>query len=179
MGKFTWEKELGRKGHRVLFTGLPFAMHCHHYNINLQKTLEETLGDEGIQLLFKSAEESNLMNFNNIFDQYPMIKTRKSKIEMATTIFQNNGLGVLHFQEIGPNGGRVVSHSSHHVTGWLAKHGRRNTPGCHFSRGWIAGFLEAVYERPLGYYRVVEQRCKMMRDAQCEFIVDIATDADD
>ena len=30
-------------------------MHCHHYNINLQKTVEETLGDEGIALLFGEA----------------------------------------------------------------------------------------------------------------------------
>jgi hypothetical protein len=173
MNPFIWKQELGRKGHKVLFSGLPFAMHCHHYNINLQKTLEDTLGDEGVQLLYNSAEEANYENFINLFMQYPMIKTHKSKIEMATTMFQNYGLGVLHFQEITAESGRVLSQSSHHVTGWLAKHGRRDNPGCHFSRGWIAGFLEAVYDHPLGHYRVVERRCKLMRDTACEFIVDV------
>jgi predicted hydrocarbon binding protein len=68
-----------------------------------------------------------------------------------------------------PGGGNVVSPSSHHVTGWLAKHGKRDTPGCHFTRGWIAGALEAIYLRPLEFYTVEEKRCKMMRHEQCEF----------
>ena len=50
MTAFNWQSELARDGSRVFVAGLPVAMHCHHYNINLQKTLEDTLGDEGIQL---------------------------------------------------------------------------------------------------------------------------------
>ena len=61
--------------------------------------------------------------------------------------------------------------SSHHVIGWLAKHGRRTTPGCHFSRGWIAGVLEVIYNRPIGYYLVEEKTCKMMLDEKCLFMV--------
>lgn len=176
MNKSIWKDELGRKGHKVLFSGLPFSMHCHHYNINLHKTLEDTLGGRGIQLLYRSAEESNLVNFTNLFAQYPMIKTQKSKIEMAVTMFQNYGLGVLQFQSVSRVGAHITSPSSHHVTGWLAKLGRRDRGGCHFSRGWIAGFLEALYHQPLGYYRVVETKCKLKRDEACEFIVDVTPD---
>ncbi len=55
MAIFDWQKELTRKGHSVVLSGQPIAMHCHHYNINLQKTLEDTLGKEGIQLLYESV----------------------------------------------------------------------------------------------------------------------------
>ena len=172
MSPLNWQKELGRDGHRVNFSGQPVAMHCHHYNINLQKTLEDTLGEQGIRLLYRSAEEAIFENFKSLLTQYESIKTEKSKFEMAALMFQNSGMGIIRIQEVGPEGGVVVSPSNHHVTGWLAKHGRRHTPGCHFVRGWIAGILEAIYNRPLGYYRVEEHECKMMRQNECRFVVE-------
>lgn len=166
-----WRSELAREGHRVILSGLPIAMHCHHYNINLQKMLEDTLGEEGIRLLFLSAEEVSFYGFESLLSQYKRIKTIKSKLEFAATVYQDCGLGIMHFKKVGPRGGRIVSPSSHHVTGWLAKHGRRKTPGCHFSRGWIAGVMEVIYNRPLGCYTVEERDCKMMRKDECVFLV--------
>ena len=168
---FDWQSELNRKGHRVALSEQPIAMHCHHYNINLQKTLEDTLGEKGVHLLFKSARQTNYYGLQNLFKQYQKIKTLKSKLEMASMLYQNCGLGIIHFQKVRPTEARIVSTSSHHVTGWLAKHGRRDTPGCHFTRGWIAGALEAIYQRPLGFYMVEERRCKMKRDDECVFHV--------
>jgi predicted hydrocarbon binding protein len=168
---FDWQSELNRDGHRVVISGQPIAMHCHHYNINLQKTLEETLGEEGVQLLYRSVEETNYNGLQHLFNQYKKIRTLKSKLEMAALLYQNCGLGVIHFKKVRPNSAYIVSTSNHHVTGWLAKHGRRNTPGCHFTRGWIAGTLEVIYERPLGFYIVEERRCKMQGDDTCVFHV--------
>ncbi len=171
MALFDWKSELAREGHKVILSGQPAAMHCHHYNINLQKTIEDNLGNEGIGLLFRSAEEASYKSFQHLLNQYPQIKTLKSKLEMAGILFQNCGLGVLLFERIQPGGGHVVSPSSHHVTGWLAKHGKRDTPGCHFTRGWVAGALEAIYNRSPGIYAVEEKHCKMMRDEACVFYV--------
>ncbi|UCH20467.1 MAG: 4-vinyl reductase [Deltaproteobacteria bacterium] len=168
---FDWQHELNRKGHRVAISGQPIAMHCHHYNINLQKTLEDTLGDEGVQLLYQSAEETSYHGFQNLFNQYKKIRTIKSKLELAAMLYQNSGLGIIHFQRVRPSGARIESPASHHVTGWLAKHGRRDTPGCHFTRGWIAGTLEAIYSLPCGFYTVDETKCKMKRDDECIFHV--------
>ncbi len=168
---FDWQSELNRNGHRVAISGQPIALHCHHYNINLQKTLEDTLGEEGVLLVFQSAQKINYYGLQNLFDQYKKIKTIKSKLEMASMLYQNCGLGIIHFQKVRPTWARIVSTSSHHVTGWLAKHGRRDTPGCHFTRGWIAGALEAIYDKPLGYYTVEEKKCKMKRDNECVFHV--------
>lgn len=169
-----WQKELGRDGHRVKFSGRPVAMHCHHYNINLQKTMEDTLGEEGIRLVYRSSEEAIFHDFKNILAQYELIKAEKSRFEMALLMFQNSGMGIIRVQSLNPDGGLFVSPSNHHVTGWLAKHGRRETPGCHFVRGWIAGILEAIYDRPLGYYAVVERQCKMVQDGECEFVVRVS-----
>jgi hypothetical protein len=170
-----WKSELTRKGHRVVLSGQPIAMHCHHYNINLQKTLEETLGDEGVRLMYRSVENAVFFSFKSLLEQYKKLKTLKSKLEMASILYQNSGLGIIHFQDVKSHGGQINSPASHHVTGWLAKHGRRNTPGCHFARGWIAGVLEAIFDRPIGYYSVDELECKMMRNDECVF--DVKADA--
>lgn len=170
---FNWQSELNRDRHRVEISGQAIAMHCHHYNINLQKTLEDTLGEEGDQLLYRAAEETNYYGLMNLFGHYKKIKTIKSKLELAAMLYQNCGLGIIHFKKVRPNIAHIVSTSSHHVTGWLAKHGRRETPGCHFARGWIAGTLEAIYQRPLGFYSVKENHCKMKRDDECVFEVKV------
>ena len=169
MSELKWADELGRKGHQVVLGGESIAMHCHHYNINLQKMLEDNLGPEGVRLLVKAAEMANYSGFRALLRQYPRVKTLKSKLEMASVMFQNCGLGIIHFQSIRASGGVIVSPSNHHVTGWLAKHGRRDTAGCHFVRGWIAGVLEAIYRQSLGHYTIEETSCKMKRDNECVF----------
>ncbi|MDO8971678.1 MAG: hypothetical protein Q7U74_13380 [Saprospiraceae bacterium] len=168
-----WQDKLKRIGNRVALFDIPIAMHCHHYNINLQKMHEDILGLDGIRLIFSAAEESTHSAFKIVLAEYPMIRSDKSKFELASSIYQHCGLGVISFQDAGPSGGKVVSPSSHHVTGWLAKHGLRKTPGCHFARGWIAGALEAIYDLPTGYFSVAEMACKMMRDPVCEFEVQL------
>lgn len=171
MSHANWRNDLNRKAHQVVLSGQPIAMHCHHYNINLQKTLEETLGQAGVDLLFHAAQDAVYKDFTSHLDSYPMIRSVKSQLEMAEILYQNCGMGILHFEKAGPDQWSVVSPSSHHVTGWLAKHGRRNAPGCHFARGWIAGVLAVIFKKSPGYYQVEETRCKMMRDDTCVFQV--------
>ena len=172
MDLFNWESELNRHEHQVVLSGQPIAMHCHHYNINLQKTLESTLHEEGARLIRQSAEAAAYSGFAPLLKRYRDLRTVKSKLEMAAMMYQNSGMGVIHMLEIGSTGGRITSPSSHHVTGWLAKHGRRSTPGCHFARGWIAGVMAAVFDTPTGHYKVVEAQCKMMRAKECVFMVE-------
>ena len=96
MKHIDWRSELAREGHRVILSGLPIAMHCHHYNINLQKMVEDTLGEEGIHLLVEAAEMVSYYGFQSLLKQYKRIKTIKSKLELAGTIYQNCGLGILY-----------------------------------------------------------------------------------
>jgi hypothetical protein len=169
-----WKNNIIRHGERILIYGMPMALHCHHYNINLHKMLEDKLGDEGIQLLYSSAEEATFIGLQNVFNIFNQIRSSEYKLKVGTTIFQNSGLGILELQDVDPRGGKAVSMSNHHVTGWLAKLGRRETPGCHFIRGYIAGMLEAVYNLPLGHYFVEETQCKMVKESKCQFIIKVS-----
>lgn len=164
-------EKFARKGHEIFLSGLPIALHCHHYNMNLQKTLESSLGDEGALLIYQAAEESSYFGFTSFLMHHPQINSVKSKLELAATSYQYCGLGIINFTQIGPEGGKIESPHSHHVTGWLAKFGKRESPGCFFSRGWIAGTLAVIYEKHIGYYKVDEHECKMALARDCLFEV--------
>ena len=166
-----WPDNFARKGHEIFLSGLPIALHCHHYNINLQKTLESTLGDAGARLIYQAAEASSFDSITSFLGHHPKINTVKSKLELAATSYQYCGLGILNFTRIGPEGGIIVSSHSHHVTGWLAKFGKRETPGCFFSRGWIAGALAVIYAKNRGFFKVDELECKMALARECRFRV--------
>jgi hypothetical protein len=169
-----WPEKLARKGHEIFLSGLPIALHCHHYNMNLQKTLEASLGSEGGLLIYQAAEESSYASLTSFLRSHPRINTIKSKLELASTSYQYCGLGIIILTEIGPRGGRIVSPHSHHVTGWLAKFGKRENPGCFFTRGWIGGALAVIYNKPIGYYLVKEKECKMTLARECVFEVTTA-----
>ncbi len=168
-----WPEKFDRKGHEIFLSGLPIALHCHHYNMNLQKTLESSLGNDGARLIYQAAEESSYAGFTAFLKHHPKIITVKSKLELASTSYQYCGLGIINFTQIDAEGGRVTSPHSHHVTGWLAKFGKRETPGCFFTSGWVAGVLAVIYEQSPGYYKVDELACKMTRARECVFAVTI------
>ncbi len=58
-----WPENFARKGNELFLSGTPIALHCHHYNMNLQKTLETSLGREGTLLLYQAGEESTYASF--------------------------------------------------------------------------------------------------------------------
>jgi len=96
-----WQDKLKRIGTRVALFDIPIAMHCHHYNINLQKMHEDILGQEGIRLIYNAAEESNHAAFKIMLEEYQRIRSDKSKLEFAASIYQHCGLGVINFQDVG------------------------------------------------------------------------------
>ena len=169
-----WPDKFAREGHELFLSGLPIALHCHHYNMNLQKTLETSLGSEGVLLLYTAAEESSHAGFTSFLEHHPKIVTAKSKLELASTSYQYCGLGIINFTKIGPEGGIVTSPHSHHVTGWLAQFGKRQNVGCFFTGGWVAGVLAAIYNKHIGYFSVDELECKMSLSKECVFEVKIA-----
>jgi hypothetical protein len=57
-----WPEKFARKGHEIFLSGLPIALHCHHYNMNLQK------------------EESSYVGFTSFLRHHPKISTIKSKL---------------------------------------------------------------------------------------------------
>jgi len=101
-----WQDKLKRIGNQVVLFDIPITMHCHHYNINLQKMLEDIHGPEWVRVMYNASEESRHTAFRIMLNEYQRIRSDKSKLEFAASIYQHCGLGVINFQDVGPNGGR-------------------------------------------------------------------------
>jgi hypothetical protein len=86
------------------------------------------------------------------------------------------GFGRLDLSNLTENGGSVYADSSYYVISWLAKYGRRETPVCYFTCGFVAGILAAIFDVGVHAYEVKETRCMMLRQDRCEFVVSRKSD---
>jgi len=66
-----WRKELTRDGSRITLSGLHMAMHCHHYNINLEKMLDDTMGEKGCNFFSGRPKRLRIRGLNPCWSNSP------------------------------------------------------------------------------------------------------------
>ncbi len=169
--KFTFKKVFYPTANQIELEGSLVSLHCHHFNCGLLKVFEELKGIDGISLLEKTAEEVFYQFFPSYLCRHPEINTPAQKLEAAAALYHFLGYGLLDLGALTPKGGKAKAYSSYYVTAWLAKYGRRSQKICYFTCGFLAGVLAVIFERPLFSYRVIEQKCLMLGDDYCEFLV--------
>ena len=157
----------------ITLDGVMVSLHCHHYNCGLVKVFEEMEGVNAREIFIHTATEEFYINFKNYISNHLEGKTAIEKIEAASDLYRFMGFGRLDLSGLNESGGRAHADSSYYVTGWLAKYGRRATPVCHLTCGFIGGILAAVYGKTMGTYTVEEKRCMVIGHDTCEFVVSV------
>lgn len=169
--KYVVEKEFDADNNIIKLSGVLVSIHCHHYNCGLLKAMEEITLFDGRELFMKIAEEQFYYNYKDYLAKHPELKAESDKLGAASELYSLLGFGKIDLSRLTSQGGTALSVSSYYVIGWLAKYGRRKTPICHFARGFLAGILEVVYNKPLGSYEVNEITCIVTGDDECKFEV--------
>jgi predicted hydrocarbon binding protein len=146
------------------------SLHCHHYNCGLLKTIEEIADIDGHALIAETAAEEFYSNFKEILATQSALSPDKA-LQEASELYRFMGFGRLDLTNLNEDGGYAYADSSHYVVAWLAKYGRRDTPVCYFTCGFIAGILGAVFDAGPRTFMVKENQCMMMRQDYCEFVV--------
>ena len=152
--------------------GSAVVFHCHHYNLFLQRTIEETPEIPAMRILVDSAAEEAYAQISCVLQRQgdtlsdPLV--RLALIEEACRV---TGYGLLDFSGVSEEGGVVKCPMSHYAFGWRKKWGLRKTPCCFFLTGYIAGGLDAVFNQPMGTYKVREEACYASGSEQCRFVV--------
>lgn len=159
-----------RSGEAMLF-GQPMVFHCHHYNVVLQRTIEDPAYIDGKSLLVNAAEEVAFAQMRECFDQKPDRTLPQERLGIAARLFRDCGFGLIGFDRVDLDGGIVIAPFSHYAMGWKAKHGLRKTPACFFVCGFIAGAMEAAFDLEIGSYAVTETRCVAAGDEEDRFQV--------
>lgn len=167
------KKEFDAENNIILLSGALASLHCHHYNCGLLRAMEEIKAFDGQELFRKIAEEQFYYKYKQYLIEHPDLKADREKLIAASEMYSIFGFGKIDLSTLSFQGGVVVSSSSYFVTSWFAKYGRRKTPVCHFTRGFLAGILDSVYDKPLGYYAVEEVSCMVTGEEECKFVVEV------
>lgn len=162
MVEFNMDLAFDSKNNTITIAGTRMVLHCHHYNSQLQQTLELTDYIDGRCIMKEAGEHVFFEQFKNYLKANKV--EDRGKTEVAAEMYRNFGFGTLDFSKIGEK--TVTANTSHFATGWLCKFGKRETPCCHFTAGYIAGVMRAITGR---YYAAEEKECIAMKHRKCKF----------
>ncbi len=147
--------------HAYVLGNEPMVFHCHHYNVFLQESVENTRQFfDPYPILVDSAHSVVYNQIKTLKEKYSL--NPEDTLALASEIFKHNGFGILEFEEVKENYGRVVLPSEHYGLGWLSKYGERNRempPVAFFARGFVEGAIAAAYGLPLGSITSMQTKC--------------------
>jgi predicted hydrocarbon binding protein len=162
----------------IEFNGSLVSFHCHHYNCGLLKTIEEIPNIDGHGVIIETAAEEFFQKFKQMLAGESKEISPVKALEKAEELYRFMGFGSLDLSKLTESGGTAYADSSYYVVAWLAKYGRRETPVCYFTCGYIAGILGAIFDAAPHTYKVKETRCMILRYDSCEFTVSKKTNGD-
>jgi predicted hydrocarbon binding protein len=148
----------------------PMIFHCHHYNIFLQQSIEDTKEYIDVYPILKdSGQEVAYSQFSEIFTPEDSITDR---LRMVESHYQFCGFGKIDLSDISEGLGVVETAHEHYAVGWNLKNDLRKAdePGvAFFTCGFLAGAMEAVYDIPLGTLETTQTQCLSKGDDVCSF----------
>lgn len=157
-----------------IIAGEPTIFHCHHYNCYLQACLLDTSGYlPGIRdILVNTAQEIAHGQFQCFFEQ-EQIESIAERKHIVEDYFRFCGYGIINLAEINKSGGIVSTSFDHYGIGWKLKFGNHDEPVSFFTRGFLAGAFEAIYNLPLGRAECHQYSCLGMGDPVSSFEIEL------
>lgn len=139
------------------------VFHCNHYNVSLQRALEDGLGERAVTIQRDAGAEAARGMLERIFASAPS-ETFEQRVARAAAIFGMLGFGRADVTQLGPQGGTVRISPSHYGMGWLAKFGPSARPVDHFATGFFRGAVCAA--RGLAPERVTSEQTACAASAE-------------
>jgi len=170
-------KLFDEKGLTSLF-GEPVIFHCNHYNLYLQRTIEDAGENFDVNtILVDGATSSVYSMLKNLFEKKNDIINFDDRLEVACNIYSQLGFGVIDLKNLTKSGGIASSPVSHYSMGWQNKWGKRNKPADYFTCGYIEAALAAAQGLPAGQYSAIQDECISMGAKQNTFTITKKTKA--
>lgn len=151
------------------------VFHCHHYNLFLQRSIEDGLGpEEAMRLQVAAASESARQILTKLYAaESAHGLTESEKLIIAQRVFGSLGFGRADVSALTQQGGRIRLFTSHYAIGWNAKWGTSKRPVCHFPVGFWMGALCAAAQLPPERLQGRELTCHAQGEALCELEIEV------
>lgn len=145
------------------------VFHCHHYNLVLQRTIDEGLGARAADVQRRAAMESSRAMLAQALEGVAPAE----RLARAAQLFGALGFGHADVSALSGFGGRVRLSTSHYAVGYRAKFGAASRPVCHFAVGFWAAAVCVVQghapERVVGR----EPHCAACANGSCEIEIEV------
>jgi hypothetical protein len=165
--------------HLSFFADVPTLMHCHHFNLFLDQTIDDALGPaQGTKLRTEAAQESAFVLLSAVTEALGA-STPVERIALAQMVFSTMGHGRLQL-DLTNAGGSASGSFLHYGFSWREKYGRdikRRRPADAFAAGFAAAAAEVAHDLPLWTLEARETACVSMRAPGCSFEVGPRVDA--
>ncbi len=156
--------------HDLKFLGqAPVVYHCHHFNLFLDQTIDDALGEGGATLRRNAARQAAAELLASITGD-PRA-TPVERLEVAKQTFAAMGHGRLNLS-VNEHGGEATSTSLHYGLTWREKYGRqvrRLAPADEFGGGFSAAATAVAFGRSPDDLGVREVECMAQRHERCRF----------
>jgi hypothetical protein len=153
---------------RLVVGGEPMVLHCHHYNVFLQRSIQDAEYIDSAPILVGAAAEVAFAQLTDLLARTADIPARKATVE---ALYRACGLGLIDLGALTERGGDVRTRSTHYSIGWKEKFGRSRTPVDFFSTGFLAGALAAIYGLPLADVQARQTACLSTGAAEDMFVL--------
>lgn len=156
----------------LLLGGQRIVFHCHHYNVVLQRSIDEMLGDRAATVQVDAAAESAHRMLADVLAKAG--SQWSDKLRAAEHVFSSNGFGRADVSGLdAKQGGVVLLPTSHYAVGWRSKFGEAAAPVCHFATGYWRGAFAAMLGVGPKQVHAKERRCHAVHGGSCEIEVEV------
>jgi hypothetical protein len=176
-------KELSRElpGQDLKVLGAtPYVLHCHHFNLFHDQTVEDALGQEEAFVVRSRAAQRAARHLLADAVARTGAATAVERLQLARSIFAWMGHGNLDLLA-SAEGGTARGDHLHYSFSWQEKYGsrvRRHAPIDAFAAGYTAAATEVAYDVAAGTLSAAEQKCFACRQPGCEFEITSGAEAD-
>ena len=147
--------------------GEAMIFHCHHYVINLQKTILDVEYIQGKLFLIGSAADAVYCQLTNLCDGLSIDESKK----MAEDIYKTFGYGLVDLSSMDENGIELSTSNSFFSKTWQEKFGESDKPVDYYTSGFLAAVYAVLYKKELKNIYADQIECMTCGDDQNSFIV--------
>ncbi len=155
--KVEWEIDhhFDPKTTRHYNNGTVTVLHCHHFITLYSQLADDAEMVDGKGLLCKAAELSFYEVLKSYFEKHGVTKLME-RVALVEEYWKICGMGLLHFENVGEVSASAEMAHSHVDEGWIKKWGTRDKPVNFVGQGYLMAAMAAMYDLPMGSYKVNE-----------------------
>ena len=165
INNYTFDEE-----HNCLFVGdEAMVFHCHHYIINLQRTILDADYIDSSRFLIGSAADALYYQLSTLCDG---LSVEESK-QVAQDIYKCFGYGLLDLSSMDENGCELTTTKSFFSKTWVMKFEDSKKPVDYYTSGFLAAAYAVIYKKELKDIEAKQTTCMACGDSVNTHVIKI------